>query len=74
MVKEMKKEKRNNKFEIAYSSLELSGEPITVEAMANEMGVAKRTIWNYVKENDGFETQSCGKSPSIIARKSSDNQ
>ncbi len=67
--KEMKKEKRNNKFEIAYSSLELSGEPITVEAMANEMEMTKQTIWNYLKNNDGFTTQSNGKKATLIIRK-----
>jgi len=67
--KEKKKQQRENKFEIAYASLELFGEPITVYDLADEMKVNKDTVWRYIKENEGFYTVKSEDNKSVVLRK-----
>ena len=55
--KAAKKEERINALEIAFSSLEIGGEQITVRDLAEEMGVSERTVWNRIQEHNGLETQ-----------------
>ena len=55
--KDTKKEERINALEIAFGSLEIGGEQITVRDLAEEMGVSERTVWNRIQEHDGLETQ-----------------
>ena len=68
--KDTKKEERINALEIAFSSLEIGGEQITVRDLAEEMGVSERTVWNRIQEHDGLETQKIeGSKTSIVFRK-----
>lgn len=72
---EQKKERRQNALEIAYSSLELEGmTEITVQDLAEEMDVTKRTVSNYIREHGGFvrEQTEPGK-PSYIRRANEDD-
>ena len=67
---EQKKEERQNELEIAYSNLEMDGEPITVEDLAEAMAVTKRTVWNRIKEHGGFTlTKNNDTKASIVIRK-----
>ena len=68
--KDTKKEERINALEIAFSSLEIGGEQITVRDLAEEMGVSERTVWNRIQEHNGLETQKIeGSKTSIVFRK-----
>ena len=54
--KEEKQEERLNKLEIAYSNLEVSGlKEITMQDLADELGIKKRTVANYIDEHSDFE-------------------
>ncbi len=65
-----KAEERKNALEIAFSSLELdSDEPISVDDLAEEMGVTKRTVWNRIKEHKGFKTEKSDDKKSYVSRK-----
>lgn len=67
---EQKKEERQNELEIAYSNLEMDGELITVEDLAEAMAVTKRTVWNRIKEHGGFTlTKNNDTKASIVIRK-----
>ena len=68
--KDTKKEERINALEIAFSSLEMDEEQITVRDLAEQMGVSERTVWNRIQEHDGLETQKMGATKqSIVFRK-----
>jgi RecA-family ATPase len=54
---EVKKEARHNEVEIAFASLEMEGKQITVEDLADEMGVTKRTVWRRIKEHGGLKVE-----------------
>lgn len=47
-------EKRSRELENAYQACSLET-PVTVKAMAEYMGIAERTVRNYIKESDSFE-------------------
>lgn len=69
--KEDKKEERINALEIAFSNLEMDSEgDVTTAALAEEMGVTIRTVWNRIKEHGGLETIKEKGKPSIVKRKS----
>ncbi len=66
---EKKKQSRDSKLEIAYASLELDGEPITIKALSEEMGLGERSVWNYIKENGNFIVEkNDGKSSTVIRK------
>ncbi len=67
---EEKKRKRDTKLEMAFASLELEGVPITVDALAEAMGVSDRTVWRYIKDNGGFIVEkNDGKSSTVMRQK-----
>lgn len=66
---EEKLEERKNALEIAYSALEIDGdEPITIDDLAEELGVTKRTVWNRLKEHKGFKTEKGDDKKSYVTR------
>lgn len=67
--KEKKQEERCNALEIAYSNLEFFGGDVTVDDLAEEMGVTARTVWNRLKENGGFEVRKGDEKKSLVVRK-----
>ena len=53
---EQRKEERINELEIAYSNLEMDGEPITIRDLAEAMMVSDRTIWSRIKDHGLLKT------------------
>ena len=71
--KEKKQEERINALEIAFSSLEMDLEEVTINDLADEMGVTTRTVWRRIKEHGGFNSEEKGPGkPSVISRKMED--
>ena len=52
---EEKKEERKKELELAYEACAVDGN-VTVNDLANYMGVTKRTVWNRIKEHKGYKT------------------
>lgn len=68
--KEKKQEERVNALEIAFANLEMDKEEITINDLADEMGVTTRTVWRRIKEHGGFNPEEKGPGkPSVISRK-----
>lgn len=71
--KEKKQEERINALEIAFSSLEMDLEEVTINDLADEMGVTTRTVWRRIKEHGGFNSEEKGPGKSsVISRKMED--
>jgi hypothetical protein len=67
--KEAKEKDRNISLENAFEACGMNGE-ITIDSLAEYMGVTVRTIWRYIKEHGGFETEKKGEGiPSIVRRR-----
>lgn len=70
---EKTKEKKQDSFEITYSTLAFDNAEVTIKDMAEAMGVTERTIRNRIKNSDSLELQETGPSkPSIIVWKCED--
>lgn len=66
---EKKKEERTSALEIAFSSLEMDDEEITLTALSEEMEVSKTTVKRRIKEHGGFEFISESGKDTLIKRK-----
>jgi RecA-family ATPase len=66
-----KLKERNEALEVAFSALDDGEHPVTVDSLMEYLGVAKRTIWNRIKDHDGFKTEKGEDNISIIKRKDS---
>ena len=72
--KEKKQEERINALEIAFANLEMDKEEITINDLADEMGVSPRTVWRRIKEHGGFNSIRTGAAkPDLIERKTDSN-
>jgi len=64
----IKRVEQHNETEIAFASLEMDGKQITVEDLANEMGVAKRTAWRRIKDHGGLSVEKVEGKESYVTR------
>lgn len=60
---EEKKKERKNAVESAFDACSID-EDVTIEALAEYMGVTERTVWNRIKEHKGFKVEN-----KIVTRK-----
>ena len=60
---EEKKKERKDAIESAFDACSID-EDVTIEALAEYMGVTERTVWNRIKEHKGFKVQN-----KIVTRK-----
>lgn len=66
---EDKKEERMKSIEMAFEACSIEGD-VTIEDLADYMGVTKRTVWNRIKEHKGFNTEKIdGQKESIVTLK-----
>lgn len=66
---EVRKEERHNEVEIAFASLEIEGKQVTVDDLAEQLGVAKRTAWRRIKDHGGLKVEKIEGRESIVTRK-----
>lgn len=66
---ETKKEERIEAFETAFNVLNDGENPVTVDDLADYLGITKRTVWNRIKEHGGFKTEKGDDKESIITKK-----
>lgn len=66
---EEKQKDRNLSLEMAYEACGINGK-VTVQDLAEYMGVTSRTVWNYVKEHGGFAGEKQSGKSTVIHRKS----
>jgi len=65
----VKKNDRVSEFDIAFESLNMAGEPVTINMLVDELGVSKRTVWSRIKEHGGFEVLKEEGKDSIVSKK-----
>lgn len=70
--KEQKQKERNEALETAFEALDGDHQKVTVDDLAEYLGVTKRSVWNRIKEHGGFNSQRAedGKE-SIVSKKGS---
>ncbi len=53
---ENKKNERISEIDIAFESLSMDGKEVTADALADHLGISKRTVWRRIKEHGGFSS------------------
>ena len=66
---EEKKAERAEAFDTAFEALDDGENPVTVDEVAEYLGIDKRTVWRRIKEHGGYETEKGDDKRSIITKK-----
>lgn len=64
-----KKQERKAALETAFEALNDGENPVTIDDLAEYMGVENRTVWRRIKEHGGFKTEKGEDKKSIVAQK-----
>lgn len=63
---EAKAEERKTALEVAFEACNVSGDGVTINELAEYLGVTNRTVWNRIKEHGGYESVSSPGKETII--------